>query len=290
MRLLESVDRTKSEIIYPNTHRNATFKALNSKLLEILEQTRESLTALSHKLPELREAAEGASPAPSWDGALRGPNVAVVAEVKRRSPSAGVIREDLDPASVARAYQAGGAAAVSVLTNAPYFGGSLEDLRVVADVVDVPVLRKDFILHPAQLFEARAAGASAVLLIARAMEQTCLRDMTGVARDIGLSVLVEVHDSWELDTVLRLEGVTVGVNSRDLNTFELKIERLEQVLRHIPPEFVAVAESGLSCRADLERVADWGADAVLVGTALASSEDPEAAVRDMVEVRRRGRR
>lgn len=262
---------------------------MNSKLVEILDHTRETLPLLNRRLSEIRDAAERAEGCPSWTASFGGVHVAIVAEVKRRSPSAGVIREVFDPAWLGHEYASGGAAAVSVLTNERYFGGSLEDLRMVRGAVSVPVLRKDFILDPVQIYEARAAGASAVLLIVRVLDPPRIREMSDLVKELGMGALVEVHDPRELDVVMQLDDVTVGVNSRDLDTFELKVERLEEVLQEIPADLVAVAESGLRCRADVERVAEWGADAVLIGTALAGSPDPVGAVRGLLEVERHGR-
>jgi indole-3-glycerol phosphate synthase len=220
---------------------------------------------------------------------LRGGSVAVIAEVKRRSPSAGAIAQDLSPATHARAYAAGGAAAISVLTDEAYFGGSLADLDAVREAVALPLLRKDFILDELQLYEARAHGASAVLLIVRALEPPHLRDLAQAARELELAPLVEVHDHDELDRALAVQPDAVGVNARDLDTFRVEVERIEPILRAVPPGITAIAESGLRRRPDVELVAAWGADAVLVGSAIAAAADPEAAVRGLTGVARRGR-
>lgn len=218
--------------------------------------------------------------------ALAGRHVAVIAEVKRRSPSAGPIAEQLDPVGHAVAYRSGGAAAVSVLTEGPHFGGSLNDLAAVAAAVDIPVLRKDFIIDELQVMEARVHGASAVLLIVRALDQVALRDLSQTVGDLGLGCLIEVHSLGELDRALAVEPELVGVNARDLETFELDLVSMEPVLRAIPPGVIAVAESGLATRSDVERVAAWGADAVLVGTAVSSAREPEWAVRALTGVPR----
>lgn len=216
--------------------------------------------------------------------------MAVIGEVKRRSPSAGVIAEGLSPAGHARAYVSGGAVAVSVLTDPVHFGGSLEDLAEVVRSVPVPVLRKDFILDEPQLYEARIHGASAVLLIVRVLEAGALRELAAGAKEVGLGRLVEVHGPEELDRALEVAPETVGVNARDLETFLVDVEGIEAVLRAVPGDTIAVAESGLATRADVERVAAWGADAVLVGTAIAASADPAGAVRGLAGVARVGRR
>lgn len=257
--------------------------ALNS----ILAATREGLAALRKHRDALRRAAEAAPPGPSMLQALSGPEVAVIAEVKRRSPSRGAIAEDLDPVAHARAYRRGGAVAVSVLTEGPHFGGALADLEAVAGAVDVPVLRKDFILDEVQLLEARIHGASAALLIVRALDQAMLRDLHQTACELGLASLVEVHTLGELDRALALGPALVGVNARNLETFATNVAGMEMVLRAIPRPVIAVAESGLSGRGDVERVATWGADAVLVGAAVSSARDPESAVRELCGVRRR---
>jgi indole-3-glycerol phosphate synthase len=215
--------------------------------------------------------------------------VTVIGEVKRRSPSAGAIAPDLDPAALAAAYSAGGARAISVLTNDTFFGGSLADLESVRDVVDLPLIRKDFLVDPVQIYEARAVGASAVLLIVRALEREQLEDLYRLACELGLATLVEVHTEKELDEALRIDARFVGVNSRDLTTFQVDIERIAEVIRSIPQEITAVAESGIGSRADVKRVAQWGADAVLVGTTLARSARPAEAVKQLTGVARRGR-
>jgi indole-3-glycerol phosphate synthase len=205
--------------------------------------------------------------------------VGVIAEVKRWSPSAGAIRAVLDAVAHARAYAAGDAVAISVLTEEAHFGGSLEDLSRVVEAVELPVLRKDFILDELQLLEARAAGAAAVLVIARILTPARLRDLTREARRLGLGVLLEVHTTAELNAALEVEGATVGVNSRDLDSFAVDLATAERLLPLVPPEVVAVAESGIETRSDVERMAAAGADHVLVGTALARLAEPGPAVR-----------
>src|SRR2546422_6765071 len=184
----------------------------------ILAVTRKRVEALKQRAGELERAAQKGPPIRPFPGAPA-PTVGVIAEVKRRSPSQGAIREDLDPVAHARAYVRGGAVAVSVLTDEVHFGGSIDDLRSVAAAVPAPVLRKDFVLDELQLYEARAAGASAVLLIVRALTSDGLRVLARAARDQGLGVLVEVHSVSELELALGVDPTAVGVNSRDLATF-----------------------------------------------------------------------
>jgi indole-3-glycerol phosphate synthase len=260
-----------------------------TRLDAILTATRDRVATLRPQARELERRAAAAPEPQPFARALVGRAVGVIAEVKRRSPSAGAIREDLDPMAHARAYAQGGAVAISVLTDELHFGGSLDDLARVARSVTVPVLRKDFILDELQLYEARAAGASAVLLIVRALTAERLRALARAARGQGLGVLVEVHSPGELELALAVDPTAVGVNSRDLATFAVDLERAEHLVGQVPGEIPAIAESGIATRADVERMAAAGADLVLVGTAVAGNADPEAAVRGLVGVQRKGR-
>ena len=244
---------------------------------------------LAGRAHELERQAAAVPDPPSFAGALAGSTVGVVAEVKRRSPTVGSIREDLDPVRHAQAYARGGAAAISVLTEEPHFGGSLDDLARVAGEVRLPVLRKDFIVHDLQMVEARAAGAAAVLLIVRLLEPAALQRLARAARSQGLGVLIEVHTIDELGPALAAEPTAVGVNSRDLATFAVHLSAAERLVGQVPPEIPAIAESGIETRADVERLAAAGADLVLVGTSVARTDDPAAAVRALVGVARRGR-
>lgn len=255
----------------------------------ILAATRHRIVGLRDRTRELELAAADAPPPPAFSPVARGGSVGVIAEVKRRSPSAGAIREHLDPVAHARAYVDGGAVAVSVLTEATYFGGSLEDLALVAHAVAVPVLRKDFLLDELQLLEARAAGASLVLLIARALAPSRLSGLARAARGLLLATLVEVHTEAELERALKVEPAAVGVNSRDLATFAVDLGAAERLLARVPAGIPAVAESGIESRAEVERLARAGADLVLVGASVARAADPARAVRGLVGVPRRGR-
>ena len=220
-------------------------------------------------------------PARPFEEALRGPAApAVIAEYKRSSPSAGAIAEP-DLARQARAYEEGGAAAISVLTEPTRFDGALADLRAVRLAVDLPVLRKDFLVHPAQVIESRAAGADAVLLIAAALSELELKAMLAVANDLGLDALVETHSVDDLAKALATDAPVVGVNARDLETLEVDVERALAMLLDVPSDRVAVLESGVWTREDVERAIDAGARGVLVGEALMRSPDPGATIRSL---------
>ena len=219
------------------------------------------------------------APTLSLARALRRPDgPAVIAECKRASPSEGVIRREYRPADVARSYKQAAAAAISVLTEPTHFQGSLDDLAEVRHAVDLPVLRKDFVVDEYQLVEARAYGADAVLLIVAALEPARLAALVGAARELGLGVLVEVHDDAEVDE-LDLDAVDVlGVNSRDLRTFEVDLGRAERIFATLPDRIVRVAESGIRTAQDAARLRRAGADAFLVGTHFMSQPDPGRAL------------
>ncbi len=220
--------------------------------------------------------------------AFRAPGLSVIAEVKRRSPSKGDLAEIPDPAALAAAYAAGGADAISVLTEQRRFGGSLEDLRVVRAAVPTPLLRKDFVVTGYQLLEARAAGADLVLLIVAALEDPLLLDLYQQARELGLTVLTEVHDEDEIARALSVGADLVGVNSRNLKTLDVHPDTFGRLAPLLPGSVVKVAESGVSGPADAARFLDEGADVVLVGEALVRDGDPRAAVAAMRAVRPAG--
>jgi indole-3-glycerol phosphate synthase len=205
---------------------------------------------------------------------------AVIAEVKRRSPSKGLIREDFEPVAIARAYAEAGATCISVLTDAEYFGGCLEDLERIRAAVDLPLLRKDFIIDPIQIDEARLRGADAILLIVAALGDADLRLLYDHARNLGLDALVEVHDESELGRARALGADLVGVNNRDLRTFEVDLETTERLAARIEDDdVVLVAESGIADAADVDRLARAGAAGVLVGESLMREPDPGRALR-----------
>ena len=253
---------------------------------EIVAHKRSELAELKPRrpLPDLIAACRGLAPARDFEAALRpatGERVRLIAEVKRGSPSQGLFRADLDPVAQAGIYAGAGAAAVSVLTDARYFHGSLDDLVNVRAAVSVPVLRKEFIVDEYQLWEARAAGADAVLLIVAALEDAALRDLLHAAKGAGLATLVEVHTAGELDRALRLGAPVIGVNNRDLQTLTTSLDPSLRLLPQIPPGPLAVSESGLKTAADVAQVVAVGARAVLVGETLLRAPDVAATVREL---------
>jgi indole-3-glycerol phosphate synthase len=253
---------------------------------EIVAHKRSELAELKPRrpLPDLIAACRGLAPARDFEAALRpaaDERVRLIAEVKRGSPSRGLFRADLDPVAQAGIYAGAGAAAVSVLTDARYFHGSLDDLVNVRAAVSVPVLRKEFIVDEYQLWEARAAGADAVLLIVAALEDAALRDLLHAAKGAGLATLVEVHTAGELDRALRLGAPVIGVNNRDLQTLTTSLEPSLRLLPQIPPGPLTVSESGLASGADVARVVAAGAHAVLVGETLLRADDVAAKVREL---------
>ncbi len=258
-------------------------------LEQILQVTRDRVAALQGHAPDLARRAAAAPPPRPFLPVPLGRTVGVVAEIKRRSPSQGSIRNNLDPVSHARAYARGGAVAISVLTDEAHFGGSLADLSQVAAAVSLPVLRKDFIIDETQILEARAAGASAVLLIVRVLPPERLSALAAAAARHQLGTLVEVHSAAELEAALAVGPAAVGVNARDLTTLTVDLRAAEAVVARVPPAIPVVAESGIEDRTDVERLAAAGADFVLVGTSLARRSDPEAAVRALSGVPRHPR-
>ena len=261
----------------------------SGRLEPLLSAARQRVDALRSTRGELERRARAAAPAPSFGARCADGSIGVIAEVKRRSPSAGAIHETLDAVGHARAYAAGGAVGISVLTEPAHFGGSLDDLRRVAAAVPLPVLRKDFLLEELQLVEARAAGAAAALIIVRILEPHRVRSLVRAAQELGLAALVEVHSPGELEIALAAGASLVGVNSRDLDSFTIDRDAAERLLAQVPPDVVAVAESAIGERGDVERAARAGADHVLVGTAVARLADPRAAVQQLAGVPRQGR-
>ena len=256
-------------------------------LARIMAEAADRVRAMSEPYRRaVQDAAASAPAVPSFAGALTRDHVAIIAEVKRRSPSKGAIRESIAAEKQAAAFESGGAAAISVLTEPMHFGGSLADLETARSHVRIPLLRKDFHLDAIQLYEARAAGASAALLIARALPPAKLQEMMSLADELGLEPLVEIRTDAELLLALELGARVIGINSRNLETLEVDASVPERLLPLIPSGVIAVAESGIESRADVAARARWGADAVLVGSILSRSDDPATAVRALTAVPR----
>lgn len=262
-----------------------------NELLRIVERTREELQERRRRTPvaALEAAAEaraGRGERRDFAAALRAPGLSVIAEHKRRSPSAGAIREDLELPQVVGAYERAGARALSVLTEPFSFGGTLADLGLARESSTLPILRKDFIVDAYQVTEAAAAGADAVLLIVATLNDDELAGLAEEAARRELDVLVEVHDHAELERASSIRNAIIGVNNRDLTTLRVDTRRTLELLPHLPPDAVSVAESGFSRPEQLRELAANGIDAVLVGEALMRSGDLEAACRELVQAGR----
>ncbi|WP_312349008.1 indole-3-glycerol phosphate synthase TrpC [Actinomyces sp.] len=255
---------------------------LDGIIAGVLEDLRERESLVS--MDDLKVRARRAPEARDVVGAMRGQDgaVSIISEVKRSSPSKGNLARIPDPAALASVYEDAGATVISVLTEQRRFHGSLADLDSVRAAVDIPVLRKDFVVTPYQVHEARAHGADMVLLIVAALEQPALVSLLERVESLGMTALVETHSRLEALRALDAGAKVVGVNARDLTTLEVDRSTIEQVIDVIPAEVIAVAESGVRTPHDVFEYARWGADAVLVGEALVTSGDPDAAVRDMV--------
>ncbi|MDQ3756604.1 MAG: indole-3-glycerol phosphate synthase TrpC [Actinomycetota bacterium] len=245
------------------------------------ERARADTRPVERLIDEARSATE---PVRGFTAALRraATRPAVVAEVKRRSPSKGDLASDLDPATLAEQYEAGGATCLSVLTDTPHFGGSPADLGAARNATELPTLRKDFTVHERDVCDARLMGADAVLLIVAALDPGELRAFAALAHDLGLDALVEVHDEREADRALDIGAALLGVNQRDLTTFEVDTDRATRVAQALPPDVTTVAESGITGPADARRLAEAGYTAVLVGEHLVTSGDPTNAVKELV--------
>jgi indole-3-glycerol phosphate synthase len=257
-----------------------------SVLDDILATKRDEVTLLHQPATRdaVRAAALAAASPRDFEVALRrGDRLAVIAEIKRRSPSKGELASSLDPAATAATYAAGGAACLSVLTDRVYFGGSVADLQDARGAAPVtPVLRKDFVIDPDQVYETRGIGADAVLLIVAAVpDDGLLRELHALTMELGLGALVEAHDEAELERALELGAGIIGVNARDLGTFAEDLTSSERLAARIPGSVVAVAESAIRSVDDARRMADAGYDAVLVGEALVTAEDPAAFITDV---------
>jgi indole-3-glycerol phosphate synthase len=255
-----------------------------SRLDQLVDAARDGVRRRSAEKPgeELRSRLAGRGGHRPFKEALVTPGLSVIAEFKRGSPSAGAINPDADVAAVVEAYERGGAAAISVLTEARYFQGSPAHLEAIRAAVDVPLLRKDFIVDPYQVAEARAWGADAILLIAAALDDAALRELHAAAGELGLEVLVEAHTAAEADRAVAAGAALIGINNRDLRTFVTTLETAERLRGRIPPGVVAVAESGIETPADVARLRAAGYDAFLVGESLMRQPDPGAALQALL--------
>ena len=240
-------------------------------LRKIVETKKVELCELRKFLPDFRKQA-GNAPAPlSFKNALTAPGLSVIAEIKKASPSAGIISEQFEPEKIAAAYMKGNAAAVSILTDKQYFKGNIEYIRKLRDLITVPVLRKDFIIDPLQIYEARAYGADTFLLIAAILEKNQLEDMIEEGRSLGMEPLVESHNEYELEKTVEAGAEIIGINNRNLHTFEVDIDLARRIRPMIPETAISVAESGIRSPEDAVKIADAGYNAILVGEALMRS-------------------
>jgi indole-3-glycerol phosphate synthase len=241
---------------------------------KILTVKRAEVAAAKRGAPDVEARARAAPATRDFVGALRAKKPAVIAEIKRASPSKGLLRTNFDPAAIARSYEKAGAACMSVLTDREFFQGSAEDLIKARAACALPALRKDFLIDPYQAFEARALGADCVLLIAACLEDAQMRELEKVAQGLGMAVLVEVHDAPELERALALNTPLIGINNRNLRTFETRLETTLELLPSIPPRRVVVTESGILSTADVRRMRERGVDTFLVGEAFMRADDP----------------
>ena len=248
----------------------------------------ERAIALRPQRDELERAAASTPPRPSLQAVLRRDDIAIIAEVKRRSPSKGAIAPAIDARAQALAYARGGAAAISVLTERDHFGGTLDDLIAAADS-GLPLLKKDFHVDPVQLAEARSMGSSAALLIVRALGPGALEEMVAAGESLGLELVLEVRDEAELERALATGARVIGVNNRDLETLQIDPATSDRLIPVVPSSCVAIFESGVRSVEDVRAAARIGADAVLVGSSISASQTPEQAVRGLTGVKRQGR-
>jgi indole-3-glycerol phosphate synthase len=254
-----------------------------ARLEELVAATRDRVERCKRERP-LADLERDASARPEgrpFSEALVRPGTSVIAEFKRRSPSAGEIRAGATVAELVRAYERGGAAALSILTEESHFGGSLDDLREARDASDLPVLRKDFTIDPYQLYEAKAAGADAVLLVVGSLRPSELGALHGVAGGLDLDAIVEVHDEEELEAALEIDADIIGINNRNLEDFRVDLQTTFELLTDVPAGKTVVSESGIGRRDQIEELEQVGVDAVLVGEALMRAPDPEAATREL---------
>jgi indole-3-glycerol phosphate synthase len=260
------------------------FQVIKNRLQEILETKRREIAKMVHRTELLRAGALERNDFRSFRDAIdRGPEaLGLIAEVKKASPSAGVIAENFDPVQIAKTYESAGANAISVLTDEPFFQGSLAYMTRVRAAVRLPVLRKDFILHEAQIYEASCAGADAILLIVAALEQKELKRLLAIATDFQLDVLMEVHTLDEMDRALETDARIIGINNRNLATFQVDLKTTEELSEEVPDGIVLVSESGIKTAEDTRRVLESGCNAILVGETLMRAGDVHAAVEELM--------
>jgi indole-3-glycerol phosphate synthase len=256
---------------------------MSNRLDELVDATRERLEVRKRERPlsQLESEVSTRGEGRPFAEALSHPRTSLIAEYKRRSPSAGVIREGASVTDIVRAYERGGAAALSVLTEWDHFGGTLDDLREARDASDLPILRKDFTVDPYQIYEAKAVGADAVLLVVGSLRPHDLGALYGVAQALELDALVEVHDEEELEVALGIDADLIGINNRNLEDFTVDLQRTFDLLVDVPAGKTVVSESGIVNRHQVEELEQVGVDAVLVGEVLMRAPDPEAATREL---------
>jgi indole-3-glycerol phosphate synthase len=247
------------------------------------KRTELAVAKATQPLDDLKRRAADAPASRSLAKALRKPGIGLIAEVKKASPSRGLLRSDFDPVALAQSYARAGAAAISVLTDRKHFQGSLDHLRGIRKALPhgPPLLRKDFLFEEYQLYEARCAGADAVLLITAILAPALLSELIGISRSLGMDPLVEVHDEAELERALAAGAEIIGVNNRDLRTFEVDLSTTERLARLVPAERLIVAESGIFSRDDIRRLAACGVQGVLIGEALVTAPDPGTKIREL---------
>ena len=252
-------------------------------LEEIAAYKREFVDRVQYETPlvEVRAAVRDTAVPEDFTGALQGGEIALIAEIKKASPSKGVIRADFDPEEIAQVYAENGARALSVLTDEAYFQGSNDYLQVARRVAELPVLRKDFTIDPYQIYEARLIGADAILLIVALMDGGQLEDFQGLGEELGLSVLVEIHTAEELARALSCRARLIGINNRNLKTFETTLDTTFELLEKLPPDITTISESGIGHRVDVEQLSTAGVDAILVGESLMREADIGSKMREL---------
>jgi len=252
-----------------------------SILERIVAAKRAEVAAAKKKITDIKARAAAAPPVRDFLAALRAKQPAVIAEIKRASPSRGVLRADFDPAAIAKSYENAGAACMSVLTDMEFFQGAPEHLTQARSACGLPALRKDFLIDPYQVYEARALGADCVLLIVACLDDAQMRELESLAHKVGMAVLVEVHDAAELARALKLKTPLIGINNRNLRSFETRLETTIELLPRIPPGRLVITESGILSKADVERMRRHGVHSFLVGEAFMRAPDPGAELKTL---------